>query len=559
LSAGKETARWKAGREPIALAVTPDGKQLVAANALPEDPMSAHNSNTRNRVRIFETSSGAVTVIPLFIGSMNARDLAITPDGRYAFVSCLIGHFDQIPMSIAGGWICENLLAAVDLETKTFADTIYLDEASHGAANPWGISISPDARFLAVAHAGTDEISLVNLPRIIRQLDARASKTQRGLGQYLALMPHYSDSNASQSNDFESMTPVHVRIPLGVKGMRRIVIDDRRRIFCTAAYEDLIGRIDFKIAEPIQNAFNYPTDFGESAKPKHVLPLQKIVDLPPTQKKSYVVEPMNNLPYQSENNSQSVKMFRFTFERLEPLQPYSGFSVERSIARLGPPPIWNIVRRGEALFHDGTYCEQQWLSCASCHPDGRSDAINWDLLNDGMNNPKNTKSLLLSHKTPPCMASGVRENAEIAVRAGVHSILFSRFPIENDYCAIDEYLKSMQPTLSPQLVNGQFSESARRGKLLFNDARTGCSHCHPEPYYTDLDQHNVGTREYDSWNEYDTPSLVEVWRTAPYLHDGRYATIKELLVEGKHFAPDNRLEKLSEQEIDDLVEFVLSL
>jgi cytochrome c peroxidase len=72
--------------------------------------------------------------------------------------------------------------------------------------------------------------------------------------------------------------------------------------------------------------------------------------------------------------------------------------------------------------------------------------------------------------------------------------------------------------------------------------------------------YDVGTRgKYEYKDKYDTPTLIEVWRTAPYLHDGRYTTIKELIVEGKHGLSSSRLESLSEQEIDDLVEFVLSL
>ncbi|NQT37835.1 MAG: hypothetical protein HQ581_10120, partial [Planctomycetes bacterium] len=52
------------------------------------------------------------------------------------------------------------------------------------------------------------------------------------------------------------------------------------------------------------------------------------------------------------------------------------------------------------------------------------------------------------------------------------------------------------------------------------------------------------------------PTLVECWRTSPYLHDGRYATVKELLAEGKHGQMDK---KLGEKQLDDLVQFVLSL
>jgi hypothetical protein len=43
------------------------------------------------------------------------------------------------------------------------------------------------------------------------------------------------------------------------------------------------------------------------------------------------------------------------------------------------------------------------------------------------------------------------------------------------------------------------------------------------------------------------------------LHGGQYPSIKGLLVEGKHGLGASRLEALSPQDIDDLVEFVLSL
>ena len=53
--------------------------------------------------------------------------------------------------------------------------------------------------------------------------------------------------------------------------------------------------------------------------------------------------------------------------------------------------------------------------------------------------------------------------------------------------------------------------------------------------------------------------FVEVWRTAPYLHNGSYTTITGLLVEGRHGLRPGRGDDLSEQEVNDLVEFVLSL
>ena len=224
---------------------------------------------------------------------------------------------------------------------------------------------------------------------------------------------------------------------------------------------------------------------------------------------------------------------------------------------LGPTPKMDVRRKGEILFNDASICFQRWQSCASCHPgDGRVDGLNWDLLNDGIGNPKNTKSLLLAHKTPPAMITGVRGGGEAAVRMGFKHILFTVRP-EAEAVAIDEYLKSLEPLPSPYLVEGKLSKSARRGRRVLKKA--GCASCHKRRLYTDLKQYDVGTgKDLDKGRQFDTPTLVEVWRTAPYLYDGRAATIKEVLKthnsSDKHGATSN----LTEKQINDLAEFVLS-
>ena len=180
-------------------------------------------------------------------------------------------------------------------------------------------------------------------------------------------------------------------------------------------------------------------------------------------------------------------------------------------------------------------------------------------MNDGMGNPKNAKSMLLAHKTPPAMASGVRANGEDAVRGGITHIQFAVRP-EEDAVAIDEFLKALKPVPSPHLVDGKLSEAAQRGKKIFFDEKVGCAKCHPEPLYTDLQMHDVASKgQYDRRSDFDTPTLIECWRTGPYMHDGKYVTIKQLLTEGKHGAKGGDISGLTEQQINDLVEFVLSL
>lgn len=224
---------------------------------------------------------------------------------------------------------------------------------------------------------------------------------------------------------------------------------------------------------------------------------------------------------------------------------------------LGPKPKLTLRRRGEMLFHDARLCFGHWQSCASCHPAGRMDALNWDLLNNGMGNLKNTKSLLLAHQTPPAMSTGVRGSAEAAVRAGLGHILFAE-QAEKHAAAIDAYLKSLRPVASPHLRDGRLGPSAKRGKRLFH--QVGCAKCHPAPLYTDGRIYDVGSKgPCDYRAKFDTPSLIEVWRTAPYMHDGRYTTVHELITKGKHGAQHGRIDRLNDRQIKDLVEFVLSL
>ena len=236
---------------------------------------------------------------------------------------------------------------------------------------------------------------------------------------------------------------------------------------------------------------------------------------------------------------------------------------------LGPAPVWTPERRGEIWWNDATLCFQHWQSCASCHPDARMDGYNWDLLNDGMGNPKNTKSLLFSHKTPPSMARGVRDRIETGwdtdtmglqcIRTGFQFIHFTQ-PDEAKCKDIDAYLRAEQPVPSPYLVDGKLSPKAERGKKIFDDPKVGCAKCHPAPLFTDKKMHDVNTKVYhNDTSEFDTPTLIETWRTPPYLHEGRYLHMRDVFKLGTHGDVAGDVGSLTDEQIDDLVEYVLSL
>ncbi|MCI5718253.1 MAG: YVTN family beta-propeller repeat-containing protein [Alistipes sp.] len=223
-----------------------------------------------------------------------------------------------------------------------------------------------------------------------------------------------------------------------------------------------------------------------------------------------------------------------------------------SVVAYNPDRMESAVDIGERAFNDAALCYQNWQSCNGCHPnEGRVDGMNWDLMNDGIGNPKNCKSMLLSHRTPKCMISGIRDSAGLAVRAGYKFIQFCDVPEDIALC-VDEYLMALEPLPSPYLVDGKLSAKAEEGKKLYE--KFGCANCHSGPYYTDMKMHRIG-EDIEFEQGWDTPTLVEVWRTAPYLFDGRAATMVDVFYEHKHGIDG----KISRKEAEALAEYVNSL
>jgi YVTN family beta-propeller protein len=224
---------------------------------------------------------------------------------------------------------------------------------------------------------------------------------------------------------------------------------------------------------------------------------------------------------------------------------------------LGDNPQPDATRRGEIYFHDATQCFQRWHSCATCHLDGgRTDGLIWDFPRDGFGNPKDVISLANMPHTSPHNWRATRPDPRECVRTGV---LGSHFlsPREEDVDDLLAYAGSLRTEPNPRLA--KIATAAARGKILF-EGRAGCAACHPGSYSTDREMHDVGVHSpLEPDGRYDTPSLVEVYRTAPYLHDGRATTIKEVLT---RFNPDNKhgtTQDLTPGELDDLAAYVLSL
>jgi cytochrome c peroxidase len=59
--------------------------------------------------------------------------------------------------------------------------------------------------------------------------------------------------------------------------------------------------------------------------------------------------------------------------------------------------------------------------------------------------------------------------------------------------------------------------------------------------------------------KYDTPTLLSIYRGAPYLHDGSAATLLDVVTTQNKGDLHGKTSHLEKNEIDDLVEFLKSL
>lgn len=124
------------------------------------------------------------------------------------------------------------------------------------------------------------------------------------------------------------------------------------------------------------------------------------------------------------------------------------------------------------------------------------------------------------------------------------------------------------------------SEAAQRGLRLF-EGKARCSRCHSGFNFTDEDYYNLGigmdratpdrgratvTQDDADTGAFKTPTLRDIARSAPYMHDGSLATLEqvvELYVQGGHanpwLSPKSQPLDLTADERADLVTFLQAL
>ncbi|WP_426749341.1 c-type cytochrome [Myxococcus sp. Y35] len=202
-------------------------------------------------------------------------------------------------------------------------------------------------------------------------------------------------------------------------------------------------------------------------------------------------------------------------------------------------------------------------SCASCHPDGREDGHVWGFP-DG---PRQTPSLAgrAMTQTSPFHWSGefstMRDFLDATVRERMGGTVLDGVMVAQ----LSDFIDVLPAPDNPH-KREVLTEAQARGAEVFRKA--ACDACHEGAHFTNNAQADVGTFVTSGPLQDDpavrkqglnTPSLLGLARTAPYLHDGSAPSLKDRLLQGRETNRHGATAQLSDAEVDDLVEYLLTL
>ena len=225
----------------------------------------------------------------------------------------------------------------------------------------------------------------------------------------------------------------------------------------------------------------------------------------------------------------------------------------------------NLINKGKALFSDTGLSANRQYSCASCHPmNGHTDNktyVGTEVVPDG-----DAKG----RSTPTLWGAGLRQ-AEWswagnipAIETNIRGIIVNRMkgaePSKETLEALAAYVKSLPNGPAPFLSkDGMPTDTApadvKRGFALFS-GKAGCMTCHVPLAYDKKGPEDVG-----SGGAFKVPSLRNVSKTAPYLHDGRFKTLDETVTfmwDAYKKKTDSK-DTLSDGEKRDIVAFLRAL
>ncbi|WP_323122646.1 jacalin-like lectin [Burkholderia alba] len=234
-----------------------------------------------------------------------------------------------------------------------------------------------------------------------------------------------------------------------------------------------------------------------------------------------------------------------------------------TVATIGVEKLPANVLLGKQFFYDAQdprLARDSWMSCASCHNEGGEDGRVWDFtsLGEGLRNTISLLGRAGGHGNKHWSANfdeiqdfegqirgfaqgtGLMSNAQFNTGTRSQPLGDPKAGVSADLDALAAYVSSLN-VFSPSPYrnqDGTLTSTAVAGKTIF---ATNCASCHGGVNFTDsftfagastTSLRDIGTLYPGSGKRlggalpgFDTPTLRDVWATAPYLHDGSAPTV----------------------------------
>jgi len=219
------------------------------------------------------------------------------------------------------------------------------------------------------------------------------------------------------------------------------------------------------------------------------------------------------------------------------------------------PPI----AKGRALFNDVKLSADGKWSCASCHPNhghtNNKTYVGLNVVPDGDPNGRSTPTLWGAATRQAFSWAGTAPSLQANMRGIIVNRMKGPEPSPDTLDALETYVRSLGYPPNPNLnADGTPSTAAptaaKRGYAVFIQA--GCQACHLPPTFDKKDVEDVLVG-----GKFKVPSLRAVSHTAPYFHDGRFATLEQAVrYMWEYQQKAGTTEKLTENDLRDLVEFL---
>lgn len=215
---------------------------------------------------------------------------------------------------------------------------------------------------------------------------------------------------------------------------------------------------------------------------------------------------------------------------------------------------------GRKLFHDATdarISRDHAISCASCHPDGRSDGRTWQFTFGPRNTPQLGGGIL---DTAPFHWPGdVTTHRELNTMTVLAFMGGAGLDVES-MDAIGAFIDTIRAASPRTALDETLPPAAERGRGLFNDPSVGCTSCHAGAHFTNNENHDIGSQaSVNDITHFQTPVLHGLSRSAPYLHDGSAPTLRALVDQWVATDKMGTGSHLSRADLDDLIAYLETL